>query len=210
MTTLAALKAEIADDLDRTDITTRIASAITSAITFYQRQRFYFNETREETFSTVAAQSDYDVDDDAQIPNFLGFDALFITVSSQIRDLTPMDPRLMERLLDNSAASGEPTVYAYYNETIRLYPIPDIAYTIRMMGPMKVAAPAADATTGNRWMTDAYELIRCRAKLYLATHVLRDSDLAQIMSMAEKDALAQLLAEGTSKMGSGVLVATEF
>jgi hypothetical protein len=65
MTTLATLKAEIADDLDRTDLTTAIASEITKAITFYQDTRFYFNETRDCVIATAADQRLY-ADEDVE------------------------------------------------------------------------------------------------------------------------------------------------
>lgn len=59
MTTLALLKAEIADDLDRTDLTTAIASEITKAIGFFQDTRFWFNETRDCVIATAANQRLY-------------------------------------------------------------------------------------------------------------------------------------------------------
>lgn len=211
MTTLATIKAEIADDLVRSDLTSQIASAITSAIKFYQRQRFYFNETRSETFATVVDQADYDSADDTEIPNFLGFDLLHLTYSGSRYPLGKIDQRDMEFYQDTNAASGMPSLWSYYDETIWLYPIPDsTSYTITMMGPKKIAAPATDSEASNVWMVDAYELIRCRAKKYIAVHVLRDNEMAQWMDLAEQDALRQLVAEGTMKMGSGMIQATEF
>ena len=74
MTTLATLKSRIADDISRSDLTTQIANSITDAITYYQNRRFFFNETRSETFDTVAAQSLYRSSDDAAIPTFARLD----------------------------------------------------------------------------------------------------------------------------------------
>src|SRR5689334_5061353 len=55
---LAALKARIARDLNRTDLTTQIADEISSAIAYYRSHRFEFNEIQA-TFSTVAFQDEY-------------------------------------------------------------------------------------------------------------------------------------------------------
>ena len=41
---------------------------------------------------------------------------------------------------------------------------PSVHYDIQFVGGIKTAAPASDAEAGNVWMTEAYELIRCRAK----------------------------------------------
>lgn len=65
MTTLALLKAEIADDIDRTDLTSAVAAEITKAITYYQNFRFYFNETRDCVIATVADQRLY-ADEDVE------------------------------------------------------------------------------------------------------------------------------------------------
>ncbi len=63
MTTLALLKAEIADDLDRTDLTASIASEIPRSIAYYQNTRFYFNETRACLVSTADDQRLYSDED---------------------------------------------------------------------------------------------------------------------------------------------------
>jgi hypothetical protein len=204
------MRAEIADDLDRGDLSSQIESAIRKAIVHYQSQRFFFTETRQVTFPTVAAQSEYTESDEESIPLFLGFDGVFLTVSGQVRTLHPIDPRFIERLLDNSAASGEPTRYALYEQKLRLYPIPADAYTVRLMGPIKVAAPETDDEADNAWMVHAYELIHCRAKWSLALHVLRDTDLAAAMKTAEAEALDQLHSETARKVGTGVIQATSF
>jgi hypothetical protein len=211
MSTLATLKAEIVSDLDdRTDLTAEIASAITSAITFYQRDRFYFNERRSTTFATVADQQNYGSAASSDIPNFLRIDQAHITVSGQRRELNRVNFYQIEPMFDSSAATGEPYSYAYYNRDVWLYPVADDAYTVRLLGLLVVAAPATDDEASNPWMTEAYELIRCRAKGYLAIHKLRDTDLAQLMGQAEGDALARLRKETALRLGTGQFVSTCF
>lgn len=178
MTTLAALKARIVDDLNRSDLTTQIADAINDAIDFYEEQRFYFNETRASTFATVSAQSTYTSSDDADIPLWVALDAVYITDSnSETYELDPIDPVIIEAYLDNSASSGRPRVYSYYEQSFRFHPIPNAVFTVRPLGVIKKAAPATDSEASNVWMVDAFELIRCRAKAYLGLHVLRNPDL---------------------------------
>lgn len=211
MTTLASLKSRIADDLARPDLTTQIANEITSAIQFYQNKRFYFNETRSSTFVTVATQARYTSSDDADIPLFFDLDCVFLEdTNSQTHELSPYGIDRMEHLQDNSASSGEPYAYLYHAQTFTLYPIPDAVYTVRPIGAIVKAVPASDAETGNVWMTEAYELIRCRAKRYLAAHVLRDLEMAQVMGVAESEALMELQRRNMSRMTTGTIEATSF
>src|SRR5690606_40515951 len=104
MATKALLKQRIQDDLDRTDITTQISSAIDDAIKFYQQRRFFFNENRDTTFATVNGQDFYDSDDDANIPKFYKLDGVFCSdAQGQVHDLTQVSPVELEILNDNSA-----------------------------------------------------------------------------------------------------------
>jgi hypothetical protein len=210
MTTLATLKADIADDLARSDLSTQIADAINRAITFYQNQRFWFNETRDETFSTVAAQARYSSSDDPAIPEFVTLDALITTVAGQNRILKQADPVEFELLQDNSASQGEPYCFTYYDITIGLYPIPDDAYTVRMMGHIRKAAPATDDEADNVWMTHGYQLIRSRATAELAMRKTRDFSLAQAMQIAEGQEFTRLKAETSQRIATGQIRATCF
>lgn len=207
MTTLALLKATIANDLDRTDtsLDTEIAAAINTAIEHYQRYRFYFSEARSLTFSTVAAQSNYAAADNANIPLIKQIDLVHVTVGGIRYEMTREDFYDLETLYDTSASSGEPFRYAYFNREFWLYPIPGDVYTVRVLGLYKIAAPASDAEADNPWMTEAYELIRCRAKAYLGVHKQRDFESAQVLAAAEQQALDKLMAETAMRLGTGTI-----
>jgi hypothetical protein len=211
MTTQTALRAEIADDLNRDDITTQIAAAITAAIEHYKTQRFFFNETRGSTFATVDGQSRYTSSDDADIPLFFQLDEVFVNDGTQEEELEHYGPAEMEFLLGHSSPpEGVPYAYAYYDRSFWLYPVPDDAYTVRPLGAIEKAAPATDGEADNVWMVECYEAIRCRAKAYLAIHVLRDTDLAVMMRAAENEALQKLRSETGKRVSSGCIRATAF
>jgi hypothetical protein len=212
MTTLATLKSTIADDLARDDLTTQIAAAITQAIDFYKEERLFWTDTRDETFDTVAAQSAYDVDDDAAIPLFIKIDAMFLDDSAGLRygPLTRLDPEVMERLQDSSVASGRPDSWSYFNETFYFYPVPDDVYTIRPMGQIEVAAPANDGESGNLWMTRGFELIRCGAKANLYVHTIKEDGEAVKYSMSAERELAKLRRDTSKRTATGRIVATQF
>jgi len=211
MTTLADLKSRIADDLARTDLTSQIADEITSAINFYKNKRFYFNETRSSTFATTSGQARYTSSDDADIPLFFDLDDVFLEdTDSQTHRLSAYGIAEMERLQDNSASTGQPYAYLYHEQTFTLYPVPDAAYTVRPIGAIEKAAPASDGEANNVWMTEAFELLRCRAKRYLAAHVLRDIEMAQVMGAAENEALMELQRRNMSRMRTGTIHGTQF
>ncbi len=178
------MKSRIADDIARSDLTSQIASAITTAIEAYQDNRLFFNESRDITFNTGADQDFYSSSDESNIPDLINIDWMTILISTNdLRTLERRDPQEVDYDAGNTSSTNQPYSYAYYQQKIRLYPKPSSsAWTVRVQGHVKAAAPASDAETGNPWMTYAERLIRSRAKYELAVHVLKDNELAQLMS----------------------------
>lgn len=192
MTTLSTMKARIADELARSDLTSNIAYAISDAIAAYQDERFWFNESRAITFSTVTDQEFYDSNDAADLARLTKIDYIVYYQDNQPYELKPMRPVDMEYASSSATSTGSPSWYCYYNQQLRFYPVPDQAYTVRVAAAVTVAEPASDAEASNPWMTHAERLIRSRAKTELALHVLKDMDLATTMSEAVTEAYEQL------------------
>lgn len=192
MTTLAIMKARIASELRRDNITSQIAAAISTAIAAYEDERFYTNESRENTFTTVAGQEFYDSSDASFIASLTKIDYVFLYIQDTPFELSPVLPRIMEDASTNATATGTPEEYCWYDEQFRLYPVPADAWTVRVGGVLSISEPASDSETGNFWMTKAERLIRSRAKQELALHVLKDTELAQLMGGAATEAYTQL------------------
>ena len=212
MTTLSALRTEILDDLERDSASdsTRVTAAISAAIRFYQPKRFFFNESRDVTFNTVASQWVYEFGAGADITTeFYRIDMILVEDTGNDYTLWRRDYRDIEQLNDNTATENRPSNYGYIDRSIVLYPIPDAAYLTRITGHVKVAIPA-DEEADNPWMTEAYELIRCRAKAYLYAHVYPDAAMAAVMREATKDALSSLREATTSKVMAGHVIPSDF
>lgn len=212
MTTLAIMKARIADELARDDLTSQIAYAITDAIDAYSDERFHFNETRGITFSTVANQEFYDENDAAALGTINKIDYVTLYLGDQPYQMEALTPAQIEHSSTNGTSTGQPSWYCWYNNQIRLYPVPPDVYTVRIGAAVNAAAPASDAETGNPWMTHAERLIRSRAKMELALHVLKDIDLAQTMGQAVEEAHQQLV-ERTARLtriGEGRIIPMSF
>lgn len=209
--TYGDMKTRIADELARSDLTSQIALAVLSSVKHYERRRFYFNEGRASTFSTVAGQEFYGSADLADIPNYLDIDTLRITISSNSN--YTLDPKTYEYLdeinVGGTTTRGQPVFYSNYAQQIRLYPVPDAVYTMRISGVKALTALSADADT-NAWTTDAEDLIRHRAKWDIYANVTGDIQQAGVMKQNEQEALTALLGVNTMRAATGFLTATQF
>jgi hypothetical protein len=213
MTTLSDLTADIADDID--DTTNEYGNAILKAVQGAQRDcerfTFYFNETRDKSFSTLAGRGIYTGADLSDIASLVRIQAAFLVdAAGQVTSLSPRSPEELELLSDNSAASSQPTGYTYFDQAIRLYPVPDAAYTVRLqLGPYRLA-PLSQPTDSNAWLEEAYDLLKARAKYRLFKNTLKDANLAAEALNDWNEQFALLKAETSSRNGSGSICPTEF
>lgn len=209
MTTLGIMKDRIARETRRGNIQTQIAEAIATAIDHYQGERFWFNVSRELTFDTVADAEFYDGGTGTYLQVFEKIEYVTLEIEdNQVKPLLWEEPALIEDWAGQSTQTGEPRFYTVYDGRLRLYPIPDGVYTVRIAGQRNTAAPAADDETGNPWMTDAANLIRYRALFELFAHVIVDPERAQIASGAADDALSRLRSRTATKQQQGGWVVT--
>lgn len=195
MSTLTTLKADIASDFKRSDLTTDIAAAISRAIRHYQAEHFYFNETRDKTFNCVVDQIWYGGDDDADIPLFTDIDTMHITINTNRYRLRHFAIEDFEILTDGNATSGQPYAYTYYNQEIGLFVPPNDTYEVRIIGGFKAPEPATDGEANNVWMTEAYNLIRDRARADVAARKVRNMEMAQIAKLGEQEELDRIRKE---------------
>jgi hypothetical protein len=188
MATLADMKARIADELARGDLGTQIASAITTAITEYQKERFRFSDvtpTTPPTFNTVADRWIYTAADNANIADAKAWNYIFSQVGNYLRDLTKSTPEMVRSYNQLGTMHGQPIWYAYEGNQLLIAPVPDTVYPITLGIFRNVAAPADDAEADNPWMNEAELLIRSRAKYEIALHVTRNPTMQQAMSPLE-------------------------
>lgn len=181
--TLGDMKVRIADELARPDLASQTANAINDAISAYQDQRFFFNETRAITFPSVQGQEFYDQNDNAALGTLQSIDYVILYMSSpQPFYLDAELPAILELSSQNGTFQGPPSKYCQYGQQIRVYPVPsNSGWTFRIGAAIMVPAPITDIESNNKWMINAEMLIRSRAKYELAVHVLKDPDLARFM-----------------------------
>lgn len=207
--TLADMKTRIEDELGRADLPNHISNAIDEAISYYQNERFYFNERNDVLFDTVADQTEYGITDNPYIPVAYDVDDMFIKIGVNEYRVKRVDPTRW-RLIKNDSTKGQPFQYAYFNQTISLYPTPTQVYEMRIVGKFKINGPASDAETGNPWMVDAEPLIRHRSKMLVYRDVLQETQKAAVCASAEQDALSSLRAVTSSLTRTGMIEPSQF
>jgi hypothetical protein len=223
--TLAIMQARIADEIGRDDLTDQIATCINDAISIYQQERFYFNETREYLFNLNQGQYQYSVSDFPDLANILKIDYVFAYWGGYPYRLDPKPPSWIETLNVPGITQGLPYVYCWYEQNLFFYPEPNApGYSARVAAVIIVNAPSSDTDTTSPWMNDAEILIRSRAKYELAVHYLYDKDMERSMGGGALDrdgnpiggqagAALMRLREKTKRMtqeGAGYVRAMEF
>lgn len=193
--TLGDMKARVAREIARADLTQQIADAINDAIGIYQTTRFRFNETAPDAltgispknFLTVAGQQIYTVADQPDIPTIQKLDYLLMQVGQTIFQLKREDPVVVKLYNQTNTMKGQPGWFAYEGNELIISAIPDQAYKIFIGGVFIAPAPATDIELNNPWMIYGERLIRSRAKFEIATHVTRNAKMAQTMSPDEPE-----------------------
>lgn len=214
MTTLADLQADIQDDIADTtgEYSSQIVSAIQKAQRYCERYSFFFNQTRTITFTTVASQSAYGSSDNSNIPTLIHIHKAFLEDASSERSILRRVPFTdIEWLNDNSASTGEPYEYAYFEQQIWLYPIPSSAnYTVRLNVTNYRLGVLSNGPDTNAWLDYAYDMMKERATYNLAKDTLKDPEMAGAALAAYRDELSQLFMETNDRLRTGKIRATTF
>lgn len=201
MSDFGSIKARIADEMNRSDLTSQIGSAVVRAIEYYARERTVFNEDSQ-TGATVADTETVD------FPSGLRFiDAIFATVGSNKYKMHRVDWDDLEEMHAHSDSKGQPISYAVRNGQIRIFPTPNTAYTITFNGiydatPAITTDSADDVTNG--WMTGmAAELIVSRATYTICRSITFDSEMMSYARIAETEALRDVRSEANNLVSTG-------
>jgi len=215
MSTLGDMKSEIAADLGRSDLASYIETCIRRAIEMEQSRRYWFNQSRDMLITTTAGTWRYSSFSSGPITSMndlLDIDEVWVEDSSGNRygPLLRWGREEIEALNDGNAGRGRPTHFAMFGSEMFLYPVPDKAYTVRVVGQYKLAAPASDTETGNAWMTHAYRVILPLAKSIIYQSRIRNYQAAQADYQTYLAERKTLLREGTLKLSDNRIRPTWF
>lgn len=186
MSTFGAMNARIADELNRSDLSSQINLAIKSAISHYEPEHFWHNQARVQA-ATVDGQEYY-----ALPSNFVSMDKLKITVDSSTYALVQRNVDYIDRrYVPSTNYTAQPVDFCVVEEQFRLSPIPDDSYTLELSYTASYDDLSATSDT-NIWMTKGERLVRFRAKSDLYANYLRDPAMAQLMKAQEAEELEKI------------------
>lgn len=187
MTTFADITSRIADDINRSDLTTQIGLAVNRAINHYQKEPFWFKETSA-NFSTVASQASYSSTD----TSITDIDCIRYMEALVNNGEYEVDPRNIGwiRRQNPQLAIGIPTHYAWWQNKIWFYLVPNAVYTVTIYYTKTYAALSGTQT--NDWLTYAEDLIEARARKWIYARIIKDQDNALLAEAEEQQALQKL------------------
>lgn len=206
--TFLQMQQRIADDLDRTDLTTQIKLAINRAIKHYQTEPFWFKETSS-SFPAVSAQEEYvygtgSVPTDIEMIDIM--ERQYNGTKITMLQITPSELEAKQSL----DATGIPDEFAQYQNRIKLYPIPNqTGITILIKYTKNYTELSADADT-NDWLTYAEDLIESHARWWINRRILHDQNAAAEDEIQIVNALDALRTLNTNKTGQGRVIPTSF
>lgn len=204
--TFLDLRTQVADDIDRSDLTAQINTFINRSIQYYEKENFWFTETTV-TFPTVASTESYI--ESGIATNIKDIIRVEITVSSNTYELTERDIDYIRNHNTTTTTTGRPTDYARYNGYLYLSIIPDAAYTVKLFYRKSYADLSANGDS-NDYTNTARDLIESRTEWYLYKKTIKDKQLALDANEDEVMALDALRAIHNEKRATNTNKPTEF
>ena len=196
MATLSELINAVADDVNRSDMTSNCSDAVVLAIRHYDRKSWWFQEGSA-TFSTTASVELYPL-----ASNFREMEYVEAKYpGDNWQEVVRCDFPSLKRKLQGVTVTGYPDEYAIYDNALYLGYAPNGSYQVRYYYNKTLTDLTANAS--NAWTTDGEELIRARAAKKVAMDVLHDAELAGLFEASERDALNSLTDENERRTTTG-------
>jgi hypothetical protein len=211
MATRQDIENEIADDLDRSDLSGQITNAVNAAIRAYRFERLTFNEAYRVTATLSISLASISLSSLTQ--RFRRIDRLRLQRNtSDYLDLYKRDYGWIMSRQDIPTAA-QPVEYCVYNDTLHFDSAADQSYTLLIDGLVDLGTGTSATFSQSSvaaWFNEARQLVRHRAKREIYAHVLKDIELASVAKGGEDDALRTLKAEQNEQNGTGYIRPTEF
>jgi len=192
--TYGVLQSRIADDLNRTDLTTQIPQNILLAIEHYKNEATWFNETSQ-TLTATVGQAYVNPPTD-----LLAIEDLYITISGIDIRLVPQERNDVIEFRPTS--NGRPLAYCFYQGRFELDRKPDTAYSLPLYYRAQLLA-LSGTSDANIWTTDCEDLIVFHAEKMLYANVVKDFEKATAAGAQEAAALTRLRSLNISRTMTG-------
>lgn len=194
MSSYSALQSRIADDLDRTDLSSQIQQQIKQAIRHYKGQRLGFNETSTTLTATVSQNYVTAPTDLVEV------DGLYIT-RSNYNELLLRRP-LDEIIEGRRTSDATPTAYCLYAGKFEL-DCPSVSAYSMPLYYVKELTELSASDDSNGWTTDGEDLIVFRAEKILYARVIKDAKKAGECAQLEREAFNALRTTRNGHVSTG-------
>lgn len=200
MATFSEIKARVAVETDREDLTSEINTAVLDAVDEHADLNFAFNEDRLTTTTTASQRT-------VAFPAGLRKETeVSIDVSGNDYELQKVSAEFMEQLHNATNTTGQPTYYAFLENKWHLWPTPGQAYTLTVVGVYDESAlSAAGDTNGFTDDRTAARMIAAWARAYLARNVTYDEGMEQAALREYVTARNGLTRKTNAKQATGTL-----
>lgn len=209
--TFARLVAVIQDEIDdiADEYVSQIQESIFAAIRFCERETFYFNESRDVTFTTQAGKGGYDGSDSPHIETAVQIKNVFLTSGYNKSELERIDHLSLETSL-SSEHQGTPVCYSYFDKKLYLHPTPNAAYQVQLiLSPMRLAE-LETSDQEHPWFVHGFDLLKARAKYELYKNILKEPDCAVAAYNDFNEQLQELRAETSKRHNVTRIIPTDF
>lgn len=195
MSTYAEVKARIAREMHRTDLSADIVTHMGKAIDHYASRRTWENEA----LLTVVTVADVST---VTVTGLQREDRVAVVVGDTDYALTKTTSEAMEDDHGADDNTGQPVEYCRTDTGLRLWPTPDAVYSVKVNGIFDDTALSNDADT-NSWTTIAEDLIVSRTKKTLSRDVTYDNEMEAAADRAEREARNELFAKTNERTAAG-------
>lgn len=193
--TYSELKTAVANYLARTDLTDQIPDFIRFAELRLRRELRIRQMLKSVTTTTTAGDSTVELPSD-----FLEIRD-FVVVTNPVQPLTYSSPAIFSRNT-RSTESGKPLDYTILSTEFQLAPIPDSAYTVKLL---YYYAPTflSDSNQGNAFITNAPDALLYASLLEAEPYIMNDARINTWGGMYDR-AISTLTKSDESSQYSGV------
>ena len=218
MPSLGDLKAQIASDLRRSNLSAEIAAAIPDAIRDHDAERFWWNEAYPVPYTLVVSpgggqggtgepasatpQGDlYLLAPQGKVQEFVRIDMVRAQIPVVWYTVKATDWTELE-FFYSTLSNGQPSWWAYRDGYLRIYPLPSQSYNLRLFGQVRLVPLQNDADS-NEWTNQGFNLIRYTVLKRLYSYPIRDAQQVQNAMQAGEAALEYLRKETERRSRQG-------
>jgi len=202
----------ISDEIDDTtnEYSSQIQAAIFAAIRVCEREPFYFNDSSDVVISTQKDKTWYSGKDEKLLNSIIRIVAAYYQFGTGKEiELQRLSIKQFTEL--ENSAYGRPESFCYFAQKIGFYPTPnEDKYKIKLiLSPIRLSALTSIDEMAP-WFTEAFDLIKARAKYELYKDIIKDPPLALAALNDFNEQMAMLHVETSRRQATGNILATRF